>query len=95
MRETWQFEELPIKVVHLGSVSVTRGKPNSSFDDTAYMLVPGCRSMALCAGVGEARSRTVGMDYDSTHYTVARTDIPSVSTCSILRLQKGGVLLQT
>ena len=65
--------------------------------------VPGLTSLTGCGNVGlksttcqddKSRSRAEVVDFDPTHYTITRPDMPSADTCSILSFQKESALLQ-
>jgi len=93
VRENRRFEGLSNDGHTTGTrFSNTRGKPDSLIDRIAYLFVE-CRTITRCTRVGKTGSHMIGRDYDPTHHTATRTDIPSGSTCSILPVQKGGVLL--
>jgi len=93
MCEAWRFEGLT-NDDHTARIRFRNTfKPNYSIKNIAYFLVE-CRIITRCTGVGKARSRMAGVDWDPTHYTTTRLDILSGSTCSAQSIQKGGALLQ-
>ena len=54
----------------------------------AHLLVEYC-IITRCTGVGKARSRMLGVDWDLTHYITTRRDILSGSTYSVQSIHKG------